>query len=108
MADISTLDEGIKAAEMGFDLIATTLWGYTSATQVRSGETVPNFNLIGDLRKELNEDIPVIAEGRIWTPEAALKALDHGAFAVVVGSAITRPTLITRQFAEALKSYRKN
>jgi N-acylglucosamine-6-phosphate 2-epimerase len=56
--------------------------------------------LIRRLSDEL--DIPVIAEGGIWSPEQLRAVFDHGAFAAVVGSAITRPMLITRRFVEAI------
>jgi N-acylglucosamine-6-phosphate 2-epimerase len=97
MADISTAAEGIAAAEAGADLIATTLSGYTPYTTLEEG---PDAQLISTLVRETRT--PVVAEGKIGTPLAARRALDLGAHAVVVGSAITRPQLITRLFAEAL------
>jgi len=103
MADISTLNEGIRAAEMGFDLVGTTLAGYTAYSRAGLNEYAPDFNLITKLARELNSRVPLIAEGRIWNPSDARKALDLGAYAVVVGSAITRPWLITERFVKALK-----
>jgi N-acylglucosamine-6-phosphate 2-epimerase len=101
MADISTFKEGIKAAELGADLIATTLSGYTPYT-VDKDNLNPDYDLIYELNSSI--DIPIIAEGRIWTPSDAIKAIENGAYSVVVGTAITRPRIITRMFAEALKS----
>ncbi|MBL0177141.1 MAG: putative N-acetylmannosamine-6-phosphate 2-epimerase [Ignavibacteria bacterium] len=101
-ADISLFREGIHAAEMGADFIATTLAGYTPGTVTKDYRT-PDFGLIHELSSSLI--IPVIAEGRIWTPEDALHALDVGAHAVVVGSAITRPRVITTMFADAIKRH---
>ncbi len=100
MADVSTFEEGIAAAEAGADLVATTLAGYTPESEERAGDG-PDFDLISDLAMELT--VPVIAEGRIWTPENAQEALRRGAYAVVVGSAITRPRGITQRFVDALK-----
>lgn len=97
MADISNYEEGINAWKAGIDMVGTTLSGYTPYT-VKSEE--PDFKLIEDLSK--NIDIPVIAEGRIHKPEQAVKALDLGAYAVVVGGAITRPLEITTRFADAI------
>lgn len=97
MADISNYEEGINAWKAGIDIVGTTLSGYTSYT-VKSEE--PDFKLIEDLAK--NIDIPVIAEGRIHKPEQAVKALDLGAYSVVVGGAITRPLEITTRFADAI------
>ncbi|GIN14495.1 putative N-acetylmannosamine-6-phosphate 2-epimerase [Shouchella clausii] len=98
MADISTFDEGVEAAKLGVDCISTTLSGYTPYSSQQPG---PDFHLLEQLVRELN--MPIIAEGRIQTPEEAKKAIELGAHAVVVGSAITRPQLITHTFAEKLK-----
>jgi N-acylglucosamine-6-phosphate 2-epimerase len=49
-------------------------------------------------------DVPVVAEGRIGTPQDARAALDAGAWTVVVGGAITRPQLITTRFVAALRA----
>lgn len=97
MADISTLEEGINAQNMGFDIVATTLAGYTSYSRNLS---YPDYDLLTELLKNLS--IPVIMEGRVSRPEQARHALNIGAYAVVVGSAITRPQEITRRFVEAL------
>ncbi|WP_057914493.1 N-acetylmannosamine-6-phosphate 2-epimerase [Peribacillus muralis] len=101
MADISTLEEGIKAESMGCDLISTTLAGYTKETQ--NTEDGPAFRLLNSLVKTLT--VPVIAEGKIETPEDARKALEIGASFVVVGGAISRPQEITRRFVKGLNKY---
>lgn len=98
MADVSTLEEGVYAEELGFDCISTTLSGYTSYSPQSDS---PDFELLKNLLEKVA--IPVIAEGRIGTPDQAKEALSMRSFAVVVGSAITRPQLITRQFADKLK-----
>ncbi len=98
MADISTQDEGLAAEAAGADLIATTLSGYTEASP-RDSE--PDFELVRQLAQKVS--VPVIAEGRIATPEQAAEALRCGAFAVVVGSAITRPQWITARFVAGIK-----
>lgn len=99
IADISTFEEGIRAAEMGADALATTLSGYTEYTQKKLNDE-PDFELIEDLARAVK--IPVFAQGRIWTPIQAKKALMCGAFSVVVGSAITRPRVITKRFVDIL------
>lgn len=101
MADISTFKEGIKSVEMGADCIATTLSGYTPYTALKDNMN-PDFDLIYELNSSI--DVPIIAEGRIWSPSDAIKAIESGAFAVVVGTAISRPRIITKMFTEALKS----
>lgn len=98
MADISTYEEGIKAQEMGFDCVSTTLSGYTSySTQSDNVD----FKLLEELVKDCS--IPVICEGRIYTPEELKKAFDIGAYSVVIGGAITRPQQITKRFVNAIK-----
>lgn len=97
MADVSTVDEGIKSIEAGVDFVGTTLSGYTPYSAVTEG---PNFDLIHQLATETN--CPIIAEGKIHTPQQAAKALDLGAFCVVVGGAITRPQEITARFKKAI------
>ena len=99
MADIATLGEAIAAAEAGCDLIGTTLNGYTEET---AGNTGFNWQLIADIHRETAR--PVVAEGHIGTPAEARRALDAGAWCVVVGSAITRPGTITANFLRALEA----
>lgn len=98
MADISTYEEGVNAFLAGADIIATTMAGYTDYTSDRK---LPDFELIGRLADKIS--VPVIAEGHIDDPELARKCLEAGAYAVVVGSAITRPQLITKKFVEGIK-----
>ena len=98
MADVSTYDEGVRAAELGADFVATTMAGYTTYSRQLSG---PDFDLVRDLAAAL--DVPVIAEGRIATPADAQKMLALGAHAVVVGSMITRPGHITDYFLRGMK-----
>ena len=97
LADVSTYDEGVAAWQAGAHAVSTTLSGYTTDSPRQEG---PDFDLLRRLAERL--PVPVIAEGRISTPEQAAQALDLGAFAVVVGGAITRPQLITRQFTAAI------
>ncbi len=98
LADVATLEEGIAAWQAGADAVSTTLSGYTPQSPQQEG---PDFALLRRLAAEL--PIPVIAEGRIALPEQAARALALGAFAVVVGGAITRPQLITRTFVQTIE-----
>lgn len=98
MADISTVEEGLAAEAAGADVLSTTLSGYTPSSP-RQAE--PDLALIAALTARAT--IPVIAEGRFRTSEQVCAALNLGAFAVVVGAAITRPQVITRWFVEAIR-----
>lgn len=97
MADCSTYEEAVTAAQLGFDIIGTTLSGYTEATK---GKSLPDFELVEKLVDTLS--VPVIAEGGISTPEELKRLFDLGIYAAVVGSAITRPMDITKKFAKVV------
>lgn len=98
MADISTIEEGLRAGELGFHYVGTTLVGYTEHSKGMN-----NFEVLEALIKDCKAK--VIAEGNFDTPEKARLSLEKGAHAVVVGSAITRPQLITKKFNdEVLKA----
>ena len=86
MADIDSVANGIRAAELGCDWVGTTLFGYTEAT---ADQTPPALQLLPDLRHELSTSVRLICEGGIATPSAAKAALNAGADNVVVGTAIT-------------------
>ncbi len=100
LADIDNVYSGLAAQEAGADAVSTTLSGYTSDSP-KSDE--PDFDLIQHLVNNLK--IPVIAEGRFWTVEQVNQALDLGAFAVVIGGAITRPQQITRRFVDHIQAH---
>jgi len=99
MADCSTVEEAVHADELGFDFIGTTLVGYTEqSTGMLIEEN--DFAVIREILQKVSNR--VIAEGNINTPQKVRHVMDLGVFSVVVGSAITRPQLITRSFTEAL------
>lgn len=95
MADISTVSEGLRAHELGFDFIGTTLVGYT-----KQSKELDNFFVLDELIKKCSGKI--VAEGNFDTPEKVKRAISIGAYSVVVGGAITRPQLITRSFVDAI------
>jgi len=98
IADVSTLDEALKASSAGADFIATTLSGYTEETVAK--RSLPDLDLVKKITSAVST--PVIAEGGIWTPEQAKEAINSGAYAVCVGTAITRPIAIVKRFVETL------
>jgi len=99
MADIATVDEAIACENSGADCISSSLNGYTPYTI--QNDSNPNFYIIKQLIQKVK--IPVIAEGRINTPVDAKKMLECGAWAVVAGTAITRPRVITQWYVSELK-----
>lgn len=97
MADVATYEEGVNAVKVGCDFIGTTLSGYTRETAHKI-ET-PDFELVEALAK--NMMIPVICEGRLRSPQDVRRAFDCGAFAAVVGTAITGVDVLVRDFSGA-------
>lgn len=97
MADCATVEEGIACAKAGADFVGTTMRGYTPETK---GCDDIDFDFIAELVKKC--PAKVIAEGHIHYPEQAKKALEAGAYALVVGGAITRPAEITARFVSAI------
>ena len=99
MGEISTLQEAKDILPLNLDLISTTLSGYTKESE---NITSVNFKLI----KQISEitDIPIIAEGKIKNEEETLESIKAGAFAVVVGTSITRPEIITSRYVKYLSS----
>lgn len=95
MADISTIEEGLRADELGFDFIGTTLIGYTNQSKGFN-----KFDVLEELIKQCKGH--VIAEGNFSTPKQAAEAIKLGAYCVVVGSSITRPQMITKRFAKCV------
>ena len=104
MADCSTIKEAFFADELGFDFIGTTMVGYTPQSRGMKIEA-DDFEILRTILKKVKH--PVIAEGNVNSPEKAKRVIELGSYAVVVGSSITRPQLITKGYAEAVDSAEK-
>lgn len=98
MADISTYEEGVNAWKLGMDIVGTTMSGYTPQSPKLDG---PDYELVKKLSETI--DVPVIGEGRVHSPQQAVDMLKAGAYAVVVGGAITRPLEIAQRFIKAVE-----
>jgi len=101
MADCSTVDEAVFADEIGFDFIGTTMVGYTKESEGLKIEA-NDFEILRDILAKVKHN--VIAEGNINTPKKCKRVIELGAYSVVVGSIITRPQLITKEFTKALEN----
>jgi N-acylglucosamine-6-phosphate 2-epimerase len=100
MADVDSLESGLRAAELGCAWVGTTLFGYTEST---SGNTLPAYDLVSRLREALPSTVPVVCEGGISSAEQAKQALKRGADLVVVGTAITGVDLQVARYVKTLK-----
>ncbi|NJN76310.1 MAG: N-acetylmannosamine-6-phosphate 2-epimerase [Synechococcaceae cyanobacterium RL_1_2] len=96
MADIDTVANGIAAAQLGADLVGTTLYGYTEETQ---GLAPPGYDLLRQLRQQIS--VHLICEGGIASPSMVAQAFELGADAVVVGTAITGIDLQVQAFKQS-------
>lgn len=97
LADVATVADAEYSVAAGVDAVGTTLSGYTDDSPRQDG---PDFDLLATLAA--GHQVPVFAEGRIWTPEQARRALDLGAAFVVVGTAITNPMATTARFVSIM------
>ena len=99
MADCGSFEDAQRAVDAGVDIVSTTLAGYTGDRVKTDG---PDLELLREVVAAF-PDVPVICEGRVHTPEQAAAAIEAGAFAVIVGTAITHPTTITTGFKAAVE-----
>lgn len=104
-ADVATYEEAERAIKLGADFVGPTLYGYTAETK---HITEPDFRTFAKMCRDFKDKACVVMEGHIYTPEDAMKVLYLGAHSVVVGSAITRPHLITKRFVELIGGYKTN
>lgn len=104
MADTSSIADIKNAEELGFDIIGTTLYGYTDETRVENVAD-NDFYFLKEVLK--NTHLPVIAEGKIDIPSKARRVLELGCHSVVVGGAITRPQQITKTFVGEINKLKR-
>jgi N-acylglucosamine-6-phosphate 2-epimerase len=97
MADIGSVGDGLAAIEAGVDCLSTTLCGYTGERPATEGPDLEVLSALAGM-----SPVPVFAEGRVHTPGQASRCRAAGAFAVVVGTAITHPATIASWFAASL------
>ena len=104
-ADVSTYEEAENAIKMGADIVGPTLYGYTKDTKHIE---YPDLRTFAKMCRDFGDEAYLIMEGHIYSPEDAVKCLYLGAHSVVVGSAITRPHLITKRFTDLISGYQNN
>lgn len=103
MADLATLEEGIACEKMGFDILSTTLSGYTYETRDKD-MMCPDLALLKALKKHTH--CMLNGEGRIWNLQQLNEAWEAGADMVTIGSAITNPMKTTQYLCEHMKQER--
>ena len=104
-ADVAHYDEAVRAVALGADIVGPTLYGYTAETKHIEQ---PDLREFARMCRDFKDKAYVIMEGHLYTPEDAMKCIYLGAHAVVVGSAITRPHLITKRFVDLLTGYQND
>ena len=104
-ADVSNYEEAKRAVDLGADIVAPTLYGYTEETK---NIEYPDLRQFARMCRDLGDRAFMVMEGHIYTPEDAVKCLYLGADAVVVGSAITRPHLIAKRFVDLIGGLQDN
>ncbi len=97
MADVDTIEAAKAAVAAGADIVGTTLFGYTASTKHLSP---PGWELLTQMVQQL--DVPAICEGGISSPQMARRAIDLGAHAVVVGTAITGIDYLVKGYVKDL------
>lgn len=102
-ADVSNYEETERAVKLGADIAAPTLYGYTEATR---GREYPDLHAFSRMCRDFGDEIYMMMEGHLYTPEDAMKCIYLGAHAVVVGSAITRPHVTAKRFVDLLNGYK--
>ncbi|MCP9884477.1 N-acetylmannosamine-6-phosphate 2-epimerase [Synechococcus sp. ATX 2A4] len=100
MADVDSVANGVQAATLGCRWVGTTLYGYTEGT---AAQRPPAWDLLEPLRAALPADTTLICEGGIASPDQAQRALQQGADAVVVGTAITGVDLQVATYVQQLR-----
>ena len=100
MADVDSIENGLIATSLGCEWVGTTLYGYTEQT---AQLTPPGYGLISPLREQLPDQVTLICEGGIYSPDSALKALENGADLVVVGTAITGVDIQVSNYLRTLR-----
>ena len=100
IGDLSNISQADEAVKNGCSMLSTALSGYTEENSSKDNWE-PDFSLLSLLVE--NFKLPVFAEGRYWKLDHVKRAIDIGAHAVVIGSAITRPHLITEYFSSVFR-----
>ncbi len=94
-ADVRDDVDAQGAISRGADFVAPTFYRFSANAK---STDLPDWPMVCRMVKAAQGRAKVVMEGKIWTPDDAIRALHYGCYAVVVGSAITRPHLVTRRF----------
>lgn len=103
-ADVRDDVDALGAIQRGADFVAPTF--YRFSPHAKSSD-LPDWQMVCRMIEVASGKAKVVMEGKIWTPDDAIRALHYGCYAVVVGSAITRPHLVTRRFHDHLCGFKE-
>lgn len=101
-ADVRDEIDALNALKLGADIVAPTFYRFKKDAK---STDLPDWEMFARMCRLCKDKGIVVMEGKIWTPDDAIRAMHYGAYAVVVGSAITRPHLIARRFIDHLKGF---
>lgn len=102
LADVRDEVDAVQSLELGADMVAPTFYRFKKDAK---STDLPDWEMFAKMCRACKDKGIVLMEGKIWTPDDAIRALHYGAYAVVVGSAITRPHLIARRFVDHMNGF---
>lgn len=104
LADVRDEVDALESLELGADFVAPTFYRFKADAK---STDIPDWQMFAKMCQVAQGLGYVLMEGKVWTPDDAIKALYYGAHAVVVGSAITRPHIIARRFTDHMNGFKE-
>lgn len=102
LADVRDEVDAVNSFKLGADMAAPTFYRFKKDAK---STDLPDWQMFAKMCRECKDLGPILMEGKVWTPDDAIRALHYGAYAVVVGSAITRPHLVARRFVDHMNGF---
>ena len=101
-ADVRNIEDALESIKLGADIVAPTFYRFDKNAK---STDLPDWEMFAHMCQVVKDRAIVMMEGKVWSPDDAIKAFHYGAYSVVVGSAITRPHLITQRFVDHVKGF---